>query len=983
MRLGPERMQRVLSEAFAEISATIAEHGGTVEKYVGDAVFALFGVPTTHADDPLRALRAAEACASKTAVAMRIGIESGEVLVDLDAVEHRQQIAVGAAVNLAARLQQAAEPGQILVGPTCHAATTAVARFDPMGTLSLKGIGEVEAWRFIDFTVEGVKPLAFVGRTEEVRQLDSAFERACAGSAGLAVIIGPPGQGKTRLAEEAIGRWTPARLVEARCRPGTETGSNTPLMQLLSADVPDPTLEGVASRVSALVGTEEGGALATALCHGAGVAADDRLLALTRIEQREVIADAWRRYFAAISQAGPLVIWVEDLHWADPVLLRIVDHASTDLKAPLLMLCTARPELAGSASIRPRENRLHIELKPLDAGASAQLARLAGDGAEGAERAGGNPLFIIELARARSRGKEIPLTVQAAIEARLDDLEASDRELLQRASVTGETFDIHDASLLGQTEPMAAAAAMARIAHLRFIVPVGSAYRFHHALVRDVAYGRLPIAERMRLHAEYALEGVDPGDPLALAHHWWLALDPSEAEWVWEDVERLATMRRRALDAHLAAGRRLEERNAYEEALETYGHAVALADDLLSRAEAERALGRAYTRNGRGDEAWEHRLRAIELFNEARTPPPASLYADMLEIATFNWGYFEHVPDDADVGRLLKSGEAAARAQGDDVSLARLLVEHSSFTDDLAGTDEVIRLLESADPARFGDAAQRMAELLYLEGEVTRAVQLYETIFEQLIPAGAIVNEPEALVWYALSALHAGDLERADSLADRLLMESLRRSPHTRQHAYGLKGFLHVVAGRWDEVADVRDDLENLVESSPGFSFCLIGAAGVGYGAIADTLAGRQMPDGVEPLLERLVPQSRLIQTSALMLAKVMAGDTAALRPGLRAYAPGLRLVDRQRQWDSADLMPAIAFTMLQRWDELGPHLDRLDMFARRGGALARAVAAAVREEIAAARGGPAPQHAELAKLGVAGLSRLLRFRNRVTSAGA
>src|SRR5206468_6304405 len=137
--------------------------------------------------------------------------------------------------------------------------------------------------------------------------------------------------------------------------------------------------------------------------------------------------------------------------------------------------------------------------------------------------------FIIELARSRSRPHDMPVTIQAAIAARLDELAPSERELLQHASVAGETFDVRDAALLNEREPAEVAGALGRIAHLGFVAPVSSRYRFHHALVREVAYGRLPVAERMALHALYAVDGVDPADVEALAHHWWEALKPPDA----------------------------------------------------------------------------------------------------------------------------------------------------------------------------------------------------------------------------------------------------------------------------------------------------------------------------------------------------------------------------------------------------------------------------------------------------------------------
>jgi class 3 adenylate cyclase/tetratricopeptide (TPR) repeat protein len=983
VRLGPERMQRLLRDAFAEMSTTISQHGGTIETYVGDAIFALFGAPVAQADDAERALRAADACArwssapaaANARLTVRVGIETGEALVDLGGVDRHQRMAIGECVNIAARLQQQGEPGDIIIGPTCHEATKDVAQFEALGALSLKGLGEVEAWRFTEFGAgEGVQEVPFVGRDSELRILGDAFERAQAGTATLALVVGPPGQGKSRLSSEAIGTWNRVRLIQARCRPGSETGVNTPIRQLVNADLPDATPDAVRGRLTALLGEGDAIEVAAAVCHSAGLAVDERLLTSGRMEQRDMIADAWRQYLAAVAREATLAVWVEDVHWADPVLLRIIDQVTFDLEAPIVVVATARPEFVGSAHLRPSENRLQIDLAPLDTDAAEQLALAAGDGRTDADRAAGNPLFIIELARSRTTMGEMPVTIQAAIAARLDELSTSERELLQRASVAGETFDVRDAALLAEREPHEVAGALGRIAHLGFVAPVDSRYRFHHALVREVAYGRLPVAERMALHARYAAEGVDPADVEALAHHWWEAVNPFDAQWVWEDRAQLTTMRSRALAAHLAAGRRLEERNAYEESLDIYTRAIELADDPADKAAAEAAVGRAYTRQGSGDEAWEHRLRAIGLFSKAGQEAPAELYADMLEIATQNWGYFQHLPDDGEVLRLLGEGERIARASGDEVSLARLLTERASFTDDVAGADEIVHFVESAEAVSFADAAHRMGMLYLWNGKVDRALELYETVVERLIPAGGLLYEPEALLWYALAAFHVGEGERADGVAARLLEDAARRSPHTRQHAYALKTFVAFVRGDWHTVASTGEELAQLVDANPEAGFCLVGAAGVAYGAIPDILAGRS-PDRLDELVARMVPDSTLVQASSVMVPHVMVGDRAALDEGLKAYGPGLRLWDRQRTWDVFDLMPAVALTMLERWDDLRPSLDRLDLFAEGGSRVAAATAAAIREEKAAADGGPAPTHDQLLELGGAGISQLLQFR--------
>jgi len=225
-RLGPERMQRLLSDSFREISAIATAAGGTVEKYIGDEVFILFGAPVGHVDDVRRALRVADACArlptsAHEAVAVRVGVETGEALVDLAAVEDRQRMAVGTCVNVAARLQGRADAGQVLVGPTCHAAAGSFGLFADVGELDLKGVGKVPAWRLLQIVEGSDVPLAFVGRNAELARLRSAFDRTRGGRATLALVTGEAGIGKSRLVEEFARSVTAeARSLRTRIRPG-------------------------------------------------------------------------------------------------------------------------------------------------------------------------------------------------------------------------------------------------------------------------------------------------------------------------------------------------------------------------------------------------------------------------------------------------------------------------------------------------------------------------------------------------------------------------------------------------------------------------------------------------------------------------------------------------------------------------------------------------------------------------------------------
>jgi class 3 adenylate cyclase/tetratricopeptide (TPR) repeat protein len=984
VRLGPERMQRLLGDAFAELSGTIKAHGGVVEKYIGDAILGTFGISVSRRDDAERALRAAHAAAqwasewaASGGLSIRSGLETGDLLLDPTALETSQRMVIGESINLAARLQTHAEQGQIIVGPRCHEATANIATFESLGNLELKGFGPVQAWRFVEFRdAEAFPELDFVGRDVELADLETAFSSAAGGTPWLALIIGPPGQGKSKLAHESIRRAGSFRVLEVRCRP--EAGQNSPLRQLVEAETSGATAEGVRERVTELLGAEDGVDVAAAVSHSAGLAVDERLLAISRYEQRELIARAWERYLSAATMDRPTCVLVEDLQWGDPVLLRVIDQVTSGPGGSLLALCTARPEFLPDDHLRPRGGRVQINLGPLDDAAATRLAQLVrGDDPISAsvERAAGNPLFLIELMRVQQAGSRLPVTVQAAIAARLDELGAEDRALIQHVSVVGEAFGVHDATVLADRDASDVLAALLRAAQMGFVMPTGRQYRFHHALVRDVVYGQLPVTERMPLHARYTVDGVEAGDVIAQAHHWWEALKPPDAAWVWSDAVRHAQMRGDAYRVHLAAGLRLEERNAYEDALSVYQRAVELADSISERAAAEAEVGRLLARVARGDDAWAHRLTALELYAEARETPPAKLFVQMLEPATFNWGWFNQLPADDEVVRLLDEGERIARSTGDDVSLAHLLAERASFTEDPTGAVEFERLLDAADPVPFADAAQRMATVYSWAGRIDDAIALFDRVFEDMIPAGAHINSSEALAWFGRAVFDAGDLTKADRLASDLDAESVHRSVHTRSHYFAVAALIAFGRGDWQALRDSRDEILGLGDANPGMSFCLLSAAAVGFGAASEVLAGTPISIDIDDVMHRQIGDSEPVEAAAALLPKVMTGDAGALERGLAAYRPGMRLWDRYRVWDPVDLMAAMSMTMLERWEQLQPVLARLDELAGFGARLGGAVAEAIREEERAAAGGPSAAHDKLRALGYLGISELLRFR--------
>jgi class 3 adenylate cyclase/tetratricopeptide (TPR) repeat protein len=963
-RLGPERMQRTLSESFSELSRLAGVEGGTVEKYIGDEIFVLFGAPIAHSDDVLRALRAAEASVRwaglRSEMSLRIGIETGEALVDLQAVDDRQRMAVGTCVNVAARLQAHAGPGEILVGPVCRAAAASFADFVDLGPLELKGLGKVRAARLAGLVDTGPLTLPFVGREAELARLRAQFERTKSGRATLALISGEPGIGKSRLADEFIrAAGMDAIVLRARFRPGTELGTS-PLAELAAGN--------------------PGGALPAGVAHSAGLISDPRLLVLPLLDRRNEIFVAWRDYLTVMARARPVVIVLDDIQWAETEFVRLVDRLTFGSDTPLMVLATARPEFPAMTAFRPGEDHLVLELGRLDEEAAGALARVAGERETArVQRAAGHPLFIVELVRARSAlASDVPVNVQAAIGARLDELGPAERDLLQRAAVVGETFSVRDAALLAERDPAEVAGMLGRLAHLRHVDAVDGAFRFHHALVRDVAYGRLPIAMRMRLHARFAREGLGADQIGTLAYHWWEALGPDDAQWVWEGDPEVPTMRVEALRAHLAAGKELAERFSSDRAFAIFEHALKLAPGPRDEAEVEEAFAGALARNAKGDEATQRRFRAIELYRTAGVSIPPGLYADTLDLAVFNWGYFHHLPPRDRMIALMDEGTARARAEGDGITLVRLLGQRGYFTNDPTVLREIDPILGAvADKRLFGDALWRVALVhLVANDDCARALATFDLAFD-LAQQGARFNEPEALVWHVAALLHVGDLSRAEASAERLLQISATKAPHTRQHAFAAKGLVRFARGDWSGVHAFGEEVRSLVEANPDSSWCLLGANLVGYDAIADVVQGRARSSDATSLVERMLPEAPAARAAVLLLPSVLAGAEPQEDEARRSYARETILWERESAWDIAGINLVLAQVTRERWSEAETELPRIDRLADKGAGFAAAFAAAIREEIAEARGGLHPKHEQLHRLGYHGISELLSYRVR------
>jgi class 3 adenylate cyclase/DNA-binding winged helix-turn-helix (wHTH) protein len=579
--LDPEALHGVMTHSFRELRATIERHGGTVERFVGDAVMAVFGMPRVSEDDALRAVRAAAEIRQRLpsvveeagiALSCCTAVNTGTVLVG-----ERNDSAVGDAVNVATRLGQAAQPGEVLLGEETVRLVRDAVRVEPVKPVVLKGRSQpVRAFRLlaVDPRAPGVarhlhRPL--VGRERELGVLRAGWDRTVQESGcHLFTLLGVAGVGKSRLVSELLASiGDAATALSGRCLHYGEGITFWPLLEALT-----PAGE-AAARVLEYLG-------------GGGAATPEELFF-------EV-----RRLLESLATQQPVVLHVDDLQWAEPMLLDLLDHVvELSRGAPILVLCAARPELLEE---RPawgggKLNATTVLLEPLAARECEALLDHLGDGLAADARARvvaaseGNPLFLEEMAAlTHERGRiAVPPTIQALLAARLECLAVEEREVLERGAIEGEVF--HRTTVRALTGDSPAAELDRRLAGLvrkeliRPHTPAfqdDEAFRFRHLLIRDAAYDGLPKSTRAELHERFASWLEENASELAELDEiagWHLEQTILYHRELGRKVDR--ALAQRAAEHLHAAGRRAGERSDVAAARNLLQRAHALAADPL------------------------------------------------------------------------------------------------------------------------------------------------------------------------------------------------------------------------------------------------------------------------------------------------------------------------------------------------------------------------------------------------------------------
>jgi class 3 adenylate cyclase len=884
-QLDAEALREVLGRWHEAMRTPVEEHGGTVEKFIGDAVMAVFGVPRVHEDDALRAVQAGVrmrdalkrlndelAAEGRPVLGIRVGITSGEVVAGAGAAT----LVTGDAVNTAKRLEEAARANEILIGDPTRLLVENAVLLEPADPVDAKGKAQpVVAWRVLG-TVAGADSFArrldapLIGRGDELafleRELDVVTrERTCR----LVTVYADAGVGKSRLAAELAARVRArVHVATARCVPYGDGITFLPLRELLHS------LGGAGAVRRAIAGEPDAALIEERL--GATAAAEDTMWAV-------------RRLLETLARERPLLVCVEDAHWAQPTFLDLLEYAlAWTHDAPVLLLCLARPDLLDA---RPRWPGAALALRPLNEREAAALLDALEDEwpltselrVRIADAAEGNPLFVEQMVAMLSEtdgtALTVPPTIHALLAARLDRLEPLERAVLERAAVAGREFSraalaelspADERPLLGPTLLSLVRKELLRPSRGR--EPGEDALRFGHTLIRDAAYAEIPKAARAQLHEQFAawLESADAEKELVGYH----------LEQAYRCAADLGSgddrLRERAAELLAEAGRRAHARDDMPAAVNLLERALGLADLGAGRAELLRELASAQWRLGAPRAAAEALGAAIE---RARGVGDVRLeWLCRLE--------------DAARRRMLRGGDH------DLVSVANQAIEVFSELGDDAGLARAWRRLALASISewRFADGAiqaERALQHARRAGDHSEDVALTDTYCTALLfgPEPA----PTAAAWCRelLGTYGADRMTRAVIVSSIGGLEAMQGSFDTA------RGLAREAAGLFDEVgarltraglAEIAAEIERLAGDLEAAErelrlgreiFTLAGSpalAGLNAAALVRILVEQERLDEAEQMLAEARASLREDDIDGYVTARLAAGTLAAAR---------------------------------------------------------------------------------------------------------
>jgi class 3 adenylate cyclase len=893
-RLDPEDLHQALAAYFEAMRSEIELEGGTVEKFIGDAVMAVFGVPVAHEDDQARALRAALAMIERLAAVnaeltdrlgvelqIRVGINSGEVLTRLDAPPGEPMV-TGDVVNAAARLQATAEPGQILVAQRTARAVRGfifdeATRFDLRGRTQPVQAMVLRGERAADVVRTPTHLSApMVGRDYEMTLLRTMYRRAIAERhPDFVTIYGEPGVGKSRLTREfmdwAEDRDQPPTIMRGRCLPYGDGVTYWPLAEILKsfAGVKDEDSTATALHKITEVGNQllsdaeavDPEETTATLAYTVGL--EDRKYRVRERDPREarsVINNAWRLFFSALSLHAPVVVVIEDIHWADHALLDLLEFLAERVAGPVMFLCPARPVLAER---RPgwsggRRNMTSISLDPLSPEESESLveALLAVDYLPASvtsqilERAGGNPFFLEEIvenlidtgmivkkgdrwvASKNLADFEVPDSIQAVLASRIDLLDPVDKRVLQRAAVVGRIFwptpverllETGEETLLGSLEALEARDFIR--SQLRSAITGEPEYIFKHLLTREVAYESLPRVERGAAHAlvgDWIAEAT--GERAAefiefQVYHYQQAYRAYHEDGT-TDPDLLESLRLKAFNATLAAGIGARRRFAVQRAFGLIDQALELASSPTERSKALRQKGRIANSDYAGDIAWEALRESADL--TLAHPPPdqreiARACAFAVETPTRWSGSMRTVVDADEINYYIDRGLAHLAPDDAGPERIRLLTARAfsfrsgpgagrSTVTEEAARDAATKATEMAlELERFDLASAALDALGSIDVQFGRYGQTLPIIEQRLKVAQLIKNPWEIGDIHAMAAwtyAYTVDYRRAAEIALEGFEANQSETRGVRLHNLNWAAYAEYFLGNWGHITD-------------------------------------------------------------------------------------------------------------------------------------------------------------------------------------